>query len=101
MIELFGNACSQQGNRAQVFCDGLTDQGGNPRKPIVCGGTDPNQITYNATTTGISEVQDDIAAMQQAAADLANETIANTRKKIFGSAIVLFLIIALAYLIFS
>lgn len=98
MIELFGNAC---GNNAQAFCNSLTDQGGNPRKPIVCGGSDPNQFNYNPTSIGTGEVQDQLNELQQSADDLANEIVATTRKKIFAAGLILFLIIALAYLIFS
>lgn len=95
-IELFGNAC---GAGASAFCNSLTDQGGNPRKPIVCGGTDPNIFTYNPTQAALAGLQDEFGDMSAEAGAIANKIILEQRKKIWGITAVIIIVAIIIYLI--
>lgn len=95
MQSLYSGAMASDCN---TFCNSITDLGGNPRKPEVCGGSDPNISDYNPGVVAGEEVQGQITELQNAASDVANEVINENRKKIFCSAIIIFLMIALLYL---
>lgn len=97
-IELFGNAC---GNGAANFCESLTDQGGNKRKPLICGGTDPNIFVYNPSNVAVSEVQGEFQNMQADAEEIASDLIMEQRKKIFAIALIIVVVIVLLFMLFK
>ena len=95
LIELYTNS---MGPGCNEFCNSLTDIGGNPRKPVSCGGTDPDIFTYNPGTVANDAVQGQVQEMQAESDATAADEIAAKRKKIFGVALIIFLLMALFYL---
>ena len=84
----------------QEFCNSITDQGGNPRRPQLCGGNDPNVFVYNPTQQGISESAGLAEEIADEAQGVATGMVSETRKKIFAVALVLIMLIVLYFLIF-
>jgi len=84
----------------EAFCNSITDQGGNPRRPQLCGGSDPNIFVYNPTQEGISEVQGAASLIADEADAAAAGIVTDTRKKIFAVALIIVMLIVLYFLIF-
>jgi len=103
LVELYYNACrvnNSHGER-EDFCNSIEDIGGNKRRPIACGGTDPDIFTYNPVAVAQSEVSGALGDLQSISEDIASEAISKTRKNIAIVTVVLIAIILILIVIFK
>ena len=98
LLELLGNAC---GAGSANFCESLVDLGGNKRKPIACGGSDPNLYEYNPATAAQTNLKGTFAGLESDSNKIAEEFINDGRKKIFAIALVVLVVVVLIYLIYK
>lgn len=97
-LELHANACSG-GEINQNFCNSLTDQGGNPRKPLVCGGTDANIYTYNPVNAALEGLGGTFTDLSNESDQLAAQLVQEQRKRIFTYSAIGLLVALIIYLI--
>lgn len=98
LLELYGNAC---GSNSASFCNSLKDQGGHSRRPIACGGTDPDIITYNPQQAAEQGLQGTFESMQAEADTIASQLVLDTRKRIFLVALLVLLVIVIILIAFN
>jgi len=96
-IELQGNAFQHGPN--SDFCNTLTDQGGNPRKPVVCGGTDANIYTYNPVNAALEGLGGTFTDLSNESDQLAAQLVQQQRKRIFTYSAAGLLVALIIYLI--
>ncbi len=100
LLELVATASMDPAYR-NALCNSLEDKGGNPRKPKVCGGSDPDIYLYNANANAGAEIAGNISAIDVQANEEADKVISETRKKVFYVSVIILIFMAFAYLIFK
>lgn len=105
--ELWFNACYINSDNAGYrqhainFCDTLTDNSGNPRRPIACGGTDPDQFVNDPVQSGINAAGVLIEELSGFKADEISEELSAFRRNVIIGVIVVIAIVILMGLLWS